>query len=48
MLEQFLAVVELCRTCTIDAKEWLRLSSAFRVMREISVKRVSELQGRLY
>uniref|UniRef100_A0A8H7Y3G6 ZZ-type domain-containing protein n=1 Tax=Psilocybe cubensis TaxID=181762 RepID=A0A8H7Y3G6_PSICU len=45
MLEQFLSVSELCRTATIDAKDWLRLSSASRLMREVSLKRVSELQG---
>lgn len=46
MLEHFLAVAEFGRTVTIDAKDWLRLSSAFRMMREVSVKRVFELQGR--
>ncbi|KAH9481745.1 hypothetical protein JR316_0006272 [Psilocybe cubensis] len=43
ILEQLLALSNVCRTATVDVREWIRLSAAFRVMREITVKRVSEL-----
>lgn len=46
MMERFLAVAFACRTVTIDIKEWIRMASAFRIMREITVKRMSELGGR--
>lgn len=45
MLEQLLALCTVCRTATVDVREWLRLSAAFRVMREVTVRRVSELGG---
>ncbi|KAH9481751.1 hypothetical protein JR316_0006278 [Psilocybe cubensis] len=46
MMERYLEVACACRTVTVDIKEWIRMAAAFRIMREISVKRMAELGAR--
>ncbi|PPQ83088.1 hypothetical protein CVT25_003792 [Psilocybe cyanescens] len=46
VLEQTLALARKCSTVTVDIREWIRLSSAFQLMRKITVNRVAELKVR--
>ncbi|PPQ83090.1 hypothetical protein CVT25_003794 [Psilocybe cyanescens] len=46
VLEQTLALARKCSTVTVDIREWIRLSSAFQLMRKIAVNRVAELKVR--
>lgn len=48
MLEQTLALARACSTATVDIREWIRLFTAFDVMKTIVADRITKLEGKFH